>query len=336
MTLDLADAPPVLGPAQPMPPRRPGSVRRTATLDVTWPSGAGEPAQVLGRSRDLLTPSDSTPAQVLTEDVLHAELRADRTIEAISAEPARAQLAQLVGARGGGKLRGLLAEALPGEVGSGTPLNQLLDDLSGVSLVSGFAFALWPDSRPADFARRAEEGGRRGPREGVCIGFSPGASALDRVTHGNYMDHLRPVAELAIRDDELGWHHVEIIAAMSMRRSRRIDVWLDGDVQVDAFFQDSSTTPSGQRVAVHEYQLFARAELSTGRLTAVEAEARVLPHVECPFAVRNVARMVGTPVEQLRTEVPQQLKGTLGCTHLNDMLRALSDVLRLAQPLVSR
>jgi hypothetical protein len=36
--------------------------------------------------------------------------------------------------------------------------------------------------------------------------------------------------------------------------------------------------------------------------------------------------MIGTPLRELRQEVLERLRGTLGCTHLNDVLRALAEV----------
>ena len=53
---------------------------------------------------------------------------------------------------------------------------------------------------------------------------------------------------------------------------------------------------------------------------------RVLPYDECPLAVRNVAALAGLPLSELRGAVLERLRGPLGCTHLNDMLRALADV----------
>ena len=42
--------------ANPAPPRRAGSLRRTASIDVAWPDGL-EGARILhGRARDVLTP----------------------------------------------------------------------------------------------------------------------------------------------------------------------------------------------------------------------------------------------------------------------------------------
>jgi hypothetical protein len=112
-----------------------------------------------------------------------------------------------------------------------------------------------------------------------------------------------------------------------MRRARRIDTWFDGDaIAMDAFFQDSATIPAGGRVAVHEYQLRASADRRSGTLTSVTAVPRVLPYPECPLAAVNVDRVVGTPFAVLRERVLEELKGTAGCTHLNDMLRALAEV----------
>jgi hypothetical protein len=125
----------------------------------------------------------------------------------------------------------------------------------------------------------------------------------------------------------VGWHDILEISALSMRRARRIDVWVDGaEARVDAMFQDSSTRPGGSRVAVHEYTLSARADLAAMTLTALDPTARVLPYAECPLAVLNVGTLIGTPLADLRSVVLDRLQGVAGCTHLNDALRALADV----------
>ncbi|MFC3242443.1 DUF2889 domain-containing protein [Gordonia humi] len=134
--------------------------------------------------------------------------------------------------------------------------------------------------------------------------------------------------------DPLAWHDLAEIAEVSMRRARRIDVWRDGSTAyVDAMFQDSATRPTGSRIAVHEYGLRASADLETGRLASVTPEAHVLPYAECPLAVLNVDRLIGTPMADLRSAVLDELSGTAGCTHLNDALRALADVPYLSSQL---
>ena len=134
--------------------------------------------------------------------------------------------------------------------------------------------------------------------------------------------------------DDLGWHRHASPAGVTMRRARRIDVWVAGQViYVDAFFQDSSSLPEGGRQAIHEYTLTAQADLETGTVRAVTPVPRVLPYDECPLAVRNVAALAGLPLSDARGAVLERLRGPLGCTHLNDMLRSLADVPGLARRL---
>src|SRR5581483_11984288 len=49
------------GPTAGTPRRRPGSVRRTATIDMGWPGGTGGPLELVGRARDLLTRAGGEP-----------------------------------------------------------------------------------------------------------------------------------------------------------------------------------------------------------------------------------------------------------------------------------
>jgi hypothetical protein len=51
-----------------------------------------------------------------------------------------------------------------------------------------------------------------------------------------------------------------------------------------------------------------------------------LPFVECTSAPANLTRLIGAPLPELRDRVLAELRGTAGCTHLNDALRALADV----------
>ena len=37
------------------PARRPGSARRTSSIDMVWPDGYGTPLHLVGRARDLVT-----------------------------------------------------------------------------------------------------------------------------------------------------------------------------------------------------------------------------------------------------------------------------------------
>jgi hypothetical protein len=119
-----------------------------------------------------------------------------------------------------------------------------------------------------------------------------------------------------------------------MRRARRIDLWREGElIAVDAAFQDSGTNPTGGRLCVHEYRVYAEIEESSGILVALQALPLVLPFAECPGASVKASRMIGQKVESFRDTVLETLPSVLGCTHLNDVLRALADVPLLARHL---
>ena len=331
MAIDISDAPPVRGPLNATPPRRPGSVRRTSTIDMTWPGGRGSQLRLLGRARDLLTPADGASPRVVAEDVVRIGVGRDRTIEDIVAEPRRATIGELVGARGGGRLRGILGEVLPAERAAGTPLYLLLDDISGATLIAGFAHSQWDAGSTSDSAPRPTP---RRRMEGICTGFQTGSSALDREPPRPEARRVQPVDQLPDPDDPLGWHRMDEAEGVSMRRARRIDVRLaDGLVEVDAMFQDSASRPGGGRAAVHEYRIEATADPDTLELLSLSADPRILPFGECPLAVRGIDRMIGTPLPAMRTAVLDELKGINGCTHLNDALRALAEVPVLARPL---
>jgi hypothetical protein len=278
---------------------------------------------MFGHARDLVTLPDGS-AVVVAEDRMWARASAKREILEVRAEPIRAEISGLIGAKPGGHLRSVIDNYLPAERVSGTPLYLLLDDLSGASLVSNWAWSRWIDDWAAT---------RHMKMEGVCIGFRPGSSALVDGGIASPLQSSARVPPLQRPDDPMGWHELPDQQGVGMRRARRIDVWRNGDLHIDSGFQDSATSPEGGRVAVHEYGLTAIADPASGRILSLAADPRVLPYAECPSAVVNAGRMVGTTLDQMRKEVLEQLRGTAGCTHLNDALRALAEVPQLLSEL---
>lgn len=316
------------GPAVAAPARRPGSVRRTSTIDSTWPDGMEANRTVIGRSRDILTPLDGSEPVVLGEDVLIATVAPDRQIVAMETQPPRAGVQVLVGAQGGSNSRGRVVDAVPEEVAAGTPLYLLLDDLSGATLVGGVAFRFW-ESQEAQDERMQRMQKLVGARvmEGICAGFQPGSSALNADGTNRGMGDTKPVPPIDNDADPWAWHALTTPSEPSHRRARRIDIWLeDGCAHVEAFFQDSYTTPDGHREAVHEYVVSATADPVTGEVLSIGADPRVLPHYECPLATVAVSRMVGQPLRGFRDSVNEKLPGIDGCTHMNDTLRSLAEV----------
>ncbi len=316
------------GPAVAAPARRPGSVRRTSTIDSVWPEGMEANRTVVGRSRDLFTPLDGADPVVIAEDVVIATVAPDRGIVAMETQPPREGVQALVGAQGGGNSRGRVVAAVPDEVQAGTPLYLLLDDLSGATLVGSVAFRFW-ESQEAQEERMRQMKKMVGVRvmEGICAGFQPGSTALNPDGTNKSMGDTKPVPMIDNDDDPWAWHELTDPHEPSHRRSRRIDLWLqDGVVHIETFFQDSYMTPDGHREAVHEYVISATADPVTGEVLSIGADPRVLPHYECPLATVAVSRMVGQPLRGFRDSVNEKLPGIDGCTHMNDTLRSLAEV----------
>ena len=310
------------------PLRRQNSVRRTSSIDVSWPGGQESDMRFDARSRDVVTLENSKEMHILAEDSYVACVRQDRTIATIHANPEREKVVQLVGQRGGGHLRKVLAELMPEELAEATPLYLILDDISGASLISGWAWSHWT----SDWKERLNKT-KNINMEGVCIGFRPGSSALTETVSDN-MDKPVPTPELRNPDDPEGWHEFTEQKSTGMRRARRIDIWLEKNLlKVESAFQDSASTPSGERAVLHEYRLQAEADIDNGQLIQIEATPYVLPFAECHGAPGNLQRLVGISMNELRQAVLSELSKVAGCTHLNDALRALADVPKLLKHL---
>lgn len=315
------------------PVRAAGSVRRTSSIDVSWPDGRSGDMRVVGRARDYLTPRSGGPGIVCAEDAFEARVK-DRAILAIEADPPRPAIGRLVGERGGGRLRGVLAEVVPEERDGATPLYLILDDISGASLIAGWAWSQWSPDWLA--AMRAAMNGPEmrdfmKKRENVCIGHAPGSSAFNLDLQDREV--VTPAPDLRRADDPDGWHAFTVQDSVGFRRARRIDVTLGDYIQIDSAFQDSGSRPGGGRAALHEYRLSVTADPRSLRVLSIEAEPRVLPFVECPSATINLTRLVGAPLHELRETVLTELSREAGCTHLNDALRALAEVPALVRRL---
>ena len=328
MSIDVPGELAPVGPVDATPPRRPGSLRRTTTIDMTWADGLGTTLTLSGRGRDLLTDA-AGEAEVLGEQRVEVTVTPERRVERLVITDvgtgATEELPQLLGVSAMGGFRTAIERLAPGVIDAHAPSSLLVDDTPGATLISGFAFSRWTELPVLLEAARAN--GQVRSMEGICTGFMPGSSGLAPDGTSRWSHRTRAVRPLADDADPLAWHEVPEVTGTAMRRMRRIDVWLEDDlIRVDAMFQDSSTTPSGGREAVHEYTLQGEASLRTLELTRVEPVARVLPYAECPLAVRQVDRLLGVRLGDLRAVVLDRLKGTAGCTHLNDALRALADV----------
>lgn len=322
-----------------VPHRRRPSIRRTTTLDVTWPEGFGGPSLMRAAGRDFLTDIHGD-GRIIDTAAFELLLRNDRTVLAASSDSV-AGLEYLVGARAGGASRKIISQlygALAGQV-----FFQLLDDFAGASLVSGWAWSRWlPDwEERTRLLTSAIAGDEKHPLSrdmtDICVGFAKGSSALDIGGSVNQQGQSSAAAGALTRaDDPDAWHSMVEGDGPAFRRARWFDLWLESDgLAFEGGFQDSSTTPKDGRRAVHEYRLDGKVGAEDLCLAALNVHPQVLPYRECPGAAPKAARMIGQNIETFRQQIIEELRGINGCTHLNDMLRALSDMGYLSQKLRS-
>ncbi|MET4132881.1 hypothetical protein ABIE62_002022 [Porphyrobacter sp. MBR-155] len=315
------------------PLRRPGSIRRTTSIDSDWPEGFGEPWDMVGRARDLLTPVDGGEPQVLATGGFQITCSPLREILKVAVAPDHPAAGQLVGVRAGGASRHALASIM-GDI-QGTPTFQLLDDYAGASLVAGWIWSQWRSDWATGPQRATQKStaGRNGRMDDICTGFAVGSSAFKSDgSPDNTNQSFTEVGPLENPDDPIGWHPMPFQQGPQKRRARRIDLWrAEGVIMVDAGFQDSGSNPAGGRTAIHEYRVHAEIDAESGVLLALQALPLILPFRECPGASVKATRLIGKPVAEFRPLVLETLPSTMGCTHLNDVLRALADIPSLAR-----
>ncbi len=298
------------------------------------------PWELTGTARDVQTSDADAMPHVLDEGGFVITASLIREIDAIATRPEHPKSQAMVGVRAGGQSREALGRAM-GEL-RGKPLFQLIDDFAGASLVSRWVFSQWQPDWAEKIIANADESQLKqiGPRIGICSGFAPGSSALDGDRPKVSNEFRTLVVPLENPSDPHGWHAMSAMneagdgqpqSEPRFRRARRIDVWRDGDlIWVDAGFQDSGNTPDGMRAAIHEYRVYAQVDASSMALRSLQALPLILPFQECPVASIKASKMIGQPVGEFRSAVIETLPGIEGCTHLNDVLRALADVPVLA------
>lgn len=184
----------VHGPGQSAPGRRPGSIRRTTTIDMRWADGWGTDLYLDGRGRDLRTAEDRS-TKTLATSRMRLDVDPRRNVLRIEAEPGRPGIEHLVGGGAGSGFRRRLGDAVPSITGH-DPVDLMLDDVPGATLVSGFAFAQWYpiEQLLADVPR--SPGPARRTMVGICTGFMPGSSGLAPDGTSRWTHRTRPVEPL--------------------------------------------------------------------------------------------------------------------------------------------
>jgi len=329
-----------MGPSVSTPVRVPGSTRRTTSIEMDTSDGL----LLVGRARDLVTPMrgdavvvDEAQFTARVGDYLHGQV-----IEELEASPAIDGLDEFVGRSASRGYRRELQRLADAQGLVGRAVYQLLDDVPGAALVSGYS----PELNRRDTEPAPRPAPRPGPRPaddppphllaltGVCAGWQQGGAIVTNVLAvGHVPIKVGPEAPPLDRaDDPIAWHELPgAIPPHGMRRRRRIDVAPppsphEGLLTVDAMFRDSYVTAPGVETVVHEYTFTADLDPVTHVVLRAEAVARALPFAQCPEAAGSAARLVGEALDDLRDRVRVDFVGATTCTHLNDMFRALADV----------
>ena len=279
-----------------------------------------------GRARDVLTMPDGEGV-TMGEAELTAEVDgASRELAMIRTVPDAPALQTVLGAVVGPGFRARVDGVVPEQRELQSLLYLLLDDLPGAGLVSGYSML------HADAVPRARPDEYLGARSDMCAGWAHDGSMMVMLReHGQNPTPLGPPApELARADDAIGWHALAELPPHGMRRIRRIDVIPPASSadphRLDVFFRDSHVDDKSVETVVHEYSVIATVEEGTRTVLDIDANADVLPWMECPAAVGSASRLIGHGLDDLRPWVRETFVGTSTCTHLNDVLRGLADV----------
>lgn len=308
-------------PTQDTPPRRPRSMRRTSSIDMTRSEGAFDPVHLRGAARDLWTAADGSAHELRHVALTATAEMVARVIRRIETDPAIEGIGRLVGAPAMGGFRAAADAVAPELRERRDLLYTLIDDVPVATLISGHAL-----SASGALGKLSGTGYR--PLTDQCAGFAADGPVVALYDGGGMPVVTGPIApRLESSQDPIGWHQLDDLPPQGMRRRRRLDVSESSGSQflVDAMFRDSYVRTDAQETIVHEYTVTATVDADAGVITEPRAVARVLPWRECPGALESAARITGMTLQDLHFRVRNELIGTSTCTHLNDLLRSVAD-----------
>ena len=212
----------------------------------------------------------------------------------------------------------------------GPTLGLLLDDVPGALIAAGYVHAMQGSTDPKSNAGRALRESGELPESALqadfCSGWRSDGVMMQSIRAGENMPFL-PTPPVPDRPEGAdGWPGVEV-PTPGLRRHRRIDVVPGGGVwRIDAWFRDTYRDPDGAHGALHEYTVDLVVDARDHTILEVRATPHALPWDECPAAADAVTKLVGLPLDGLRSSVPRTLRGIESCTHLTNELRELADV----------
>ncbi|MFF7945199.1 DUF2889 domain-containing protein [Nocardia gamkensis] len=319
MMFDLHPLHGIHEPTTGTPVRKPNSVRRTSSIDMTRDEGSFDPLFLRGVARDLVTGPDGTATELGRAECRATVDMIPRVVQHIETTPTVDGMSRLVGAPAMSGFRRAADKVAPQLRQHRHLLYTLLDDIPVATLISGHALS-------ASGLLGANKSGYL-PVADRCAGFITGGLLMSSFEAGDPALVTGPIApDLEDSDDLLSWHDLAPLPIHGMRRRRRIDVAgaEDGTVAIDAMFRDTYVRGDGQETIIHEYTLTASVDVED-MIVEAEAVPRVLPWQECPGAVASARRLAGMCLSDLHSRVRNELTGTSTCTHLNDLLRSIAD-----------
>jgi hypothetical protein len=313
---------PLHGPHEPAvqnPLRRPGSARRTTSIDMTRDAGCIDPVYLRGRARDLFTADDGSATEVATAELSATIELVARVVRHVEVTPPVEEVCRLSGAPAMSGFRAAADRAAPHLRANRDLRYTLLDDVPVATLISGHALSasgVLGDVGKSGYLPVADQ----------CAGFATGGLLMTSFEAGDPAVVTGPQAP-NLDDDPFAWHSMEVLPRNGMRRRRRVDVFRDGGERfdIDAMFRDTYVRTDGVETIIHEYTLKAAVDQATGVIVSSNAVPRVLPWQECPGAVASAQRITGMTLSDLHFRVREELFGTSTCTHLNDLLRSVAD-----------
>jgi Protein of unknown function (DUF2889) len=310
-------------PRSSFPARARQSVRRVMHLDYDWIDASD--VRVHGGARDEVTDAQGVTSfvhasslDVETANGLLATLHTTPTFDA----------RELVGQ----SLRqGFRSRLRPLYDAGGAPLGLLLDDLPGAMIAAGYVLAMERTIGPGTAQDTlAPTDGDEVPRgfhqADLCSGWRSDGTMMVAMRAGNFLP-FEPLTAVPVHPEGDGGWPATDIPIPGLRRHRRIDVVPDGDGwRVDAWFRDTYRGADAVCGALHEYTVEMVVDATTLTVRDVRALPHALPWTECPAAADAVVKLVGQPIEGLRSSVPRTLQGIESCTHLTNELRELADL----------
>jgi hypothetical protein len=290
------------------------------------PDGLTGDLLLVGTARDLVTAADGS-ATVVAEATVEAAIGflPNREVRRLTTSPDHPGAVQLIGKRASSGFRGALESAFADHKEQRSLLYLLLDDIPVTTLISGHALGAGQVQLHRAAALILQ-------KPNLCAGWRDDGTIMEGVRRdGRAPVVTGPAAPSLELDDRLDWHPMSTLPPTGMRRQRRLDVSRqDGQLLIDAMFRDTYVTANGIPTIIHEYVVNGLADAAALTITEIGATPHVLPWVECPFAADSARDLVGQPIAGLRRHVRDSLTGVPSCTHLNDLLRSLEDIVGLA------